>query len=129
MYLNGISQTVTEYVAASGTVTDNADSYFLGNRGSGDRIENCLLAEFAVWDRILTATEAMQIYYSKLPSTIDGCVLYVPVLGVSPEPDYITGGTQTVTGALPQNHPPQFERYQSATYQTRPRAFGAGIAR
>ncbi len=57
MYYNGISQTVSTITPVSGTLSTNTDSYWIGNRGNGDRGWDGMLAECAIWDRILNPVE------------------------------------------------------------------------
>lgn len=83
IYVDGASVTVTENVAPSGTANTNTDAYVIGNR-TNDNARNWAgdLCEFAVWDRILTATEVDAIGadgYSPLfyPSSL---VEYVPLI-------------------------------------------------
>ncbi len=57
IYYNGISQAVTTFTAASGTIGTNTDSYWIGNRGNGDRGWDGKLAEAAIWDRILSPVQ------------------------------------------------------------------------
>ncbi len=64
MYLDGVSQTVTELSAPGITPTENALNIFIGNHTdpvASDRNWAGRLCEFAVWDRILNAAEAAGI--------------------------------------------------------------------
>jgi hypothetical protein len=61
VYVDGSSVTVTTVTAPAGALdTSNADAYWLGNR-EADSARNWAgyLAEFGVWDRILTAGEVV----------------------------------------------------------------------
>jgi len=62
IYVDGISQTVTLQTAgASGSLVNNSDPYTLGNRAAGDRPLIGLLSEFAIWNRILSAAEILDL--------------------------------------------------------------------
>ena len=66
IYLNGALQTVTRLVAPSGTIATASGNYIIGNRDStANRGWDGYLAEFAVWDRILSSTEAAAIGTAK----------------------------------------------------------------
>src|SRR5512139_3914486 len=109
MYLDGASQVVTEGATPSGTLQTNTDAYVLGNRGAAwDRNWAGDLAEFAVWDAILTPAEIAALAAGAHPLTIRPAALvsYVPLWGVdSPEPDLIVKGTAAVTGTAAATHP------------------------
>lgn len=67
IYLDGISQTVTTQVAATGTYGANSETFGIGNT-SGIRVWDGMLAEFAVWNRLLTQAEATALAAGKAPS-------------------------------------------------------------
>lgn len=82
MYVDGTSQTVTETAAPDGTAVTNTDAYVIGNRGTGtDRVSDAQFAEFAIWNRILTASEvaALADGYSPLFMS-NSLVLYCPLV-------------------------------------------------
>jgi hypothetical protein len=56
-YVNGTPQTADEYDTPAGLPLTNSDAYHVGNRGDGNRNYPGRLAEFAVWNRILTPAE------------------------------------------------------------------------
>lgn len=82
IYLNGVSQTVNIGTTPSGTRTDNAEVYNVGNRGdNNNRNWGGDLAEFAVWDRILTAAEAAALGQGYSPLfLLSGLVEYIPMV-------------------------------------------------
>jgi hypothetical protein len=104
MYYNGISQTVSLLTAASGTISTNTDAYWIGNRGNGDRWWDGMLAEAAIWDRILSAGEiaALGKGYSPLFFPLS-LVEYVPMIRDNIS---LKNAAPTITGALVQPHPP-----------------------
>jgi hypothetical protein len=83
MYINGASQSVTETVAPSGTFDTTTSAYSIGNRASdGVRVFNGTIAEFAVWDAILTAPEFAALGKGFSPLLIRPAALaeYVPMV-------------------------------------------------
>lgn len=66
-YIDGALSTTTEALTPSGTANSTADTYVIGNRGAGDRTWNGLIAEFAIWDSILTATDAAALAAGAYP--------------------------------------------------------------
>lgn len=61
IYIDGVSQTVTLQTAASGTLVNNSDPYTLGNNGAGTGNWDGMLSEFAIWNRILSAAEILDM--------------------------------------------------------------------
>lgn len=111
-YVDGVSQAVTEFAAPTGSVVNNADAYMLGNRSADDRTWDGRLAEFAVWDAILTPAEMAALGQGVSPLLIrpQSLVSYVPLLGgQSPEPDWKIAGGATVSGATAATHPRVFK--------------------
>jgi hypothetical protein len=107
MYLDGNPQSLSETTPPVGTPNTNSDGYMLGNRSAGDRTWDGRMAEFAVWDALLTPFEVAQLSAGVSPLTIQfgSLVSYIPLLGVaSPEPDLI-GTDATVSGATAADHP------------------------
>lgn len=110
MYQNGVSQTVTERFAPSGTAQNTATALMIGtdNANSGSIAAwDGRMAEYAYWNRILTAGEWAALGKGFSPLFFRrGLVFYMPLMGrISPEPDYIFGTTGTVTGATGTSHP------------------------
>lgn len=82
IYLDGSSVTVTENSGPSGTRTDNAEVYNVGNRGdNNNRNWGGDLAEFAVWDRLLTAADAAALARGLSPLALSpNLIEYAPLV-------------------------------------------------
>lgn len=109
MYTDGVSRSVTTVTAASGSVTNASDNFFLGNRTGADRGLDGALCEWAVWDEILNANEFAALARGVSPRYIrpGSIIAWMPVFGLqSPEPDMIRRVTGTVTGSTFANHAP-----------------------
>ena len=110
-YVNGVSQTMTLTSGApSGSLdTSGVGPYIIGNRADGVRGWNGRLAEFAHWDRVLTADEIAALAKGASPAFFpSGSVFYYPLLGrYSPEADRSIGVNYpgTLTGTAYQDHP------------------------
>lgn len=104
MYFNGVVQTLQTTIAPVGAATvDSTNPVVIGNRVAADRAFDGMLAEFAVWDRILSAGEAgVMAHYSPLclPQSL---VEYVPMIRDNTS---LKNVAPTITGALVQPHPP-----------------------
>jgi len=114
IYLDGVSQTVTEGYAPSGTLVTSTDAYTLGSRGlDSNRYFDGSLAEFAVWDSLLTSGNAISLAGGALPNSIGSPTCYFQILGDdSPEPDIsMNRYSGTVTGTAKRNHPPLLQGY------------------
>jgi hypothetical protein len=61
VYYNGVVQTVQTTVTSTGAATISALQVVIGNRAAADRAYDGTIAEFAVWDRILTFAEIQMI--------------------------------------------------------------------
>jgi hypothetical protein len=101
-------QTVTTVIAPAGTaVTSSNGNRFIGNNNTTlDRGWDGLLAEYAVWNRILTDSEVAGLVAGYSPLFyLNGLIEHRPL--IRPAVD-IKGAsaTATVTGALVQPHPP-----------------------
>ncbi len=106
IYFNGVSQAVTEYDAPIGSPLTNPDPYCVGNRGDGTRTYPGRLAEFAIWDRILTPEEWAAIGAGVSPlSYRRSLVCYVPL--VRDIVDFV-GAKPSATGGASQPHPRVF---------------------
>lgn len=104
-YVDGSSTSVTETgTAPSGTIDTNTSAYWIGNREAEDRVWDGSLAEFTIWNAILTADEAAAVGKGVSPLTIRPMSLieYIPLYG--PTNSYVSGAT-TLTGTLIQPHP------------------------
>lgn len=109
IYIDGVSQTVTEITAPTGTADTGAGPVRLGNRSSSqNRCFPGALAEFAIHDALFTGNEVAALARGILPWRIRTPAVYYPLWGVhSPEIDLSPwAGTATVTGATKTNHPP-----------------------
>lgn len=106
-YLDGATPAVTEIATPVGNLQTGNQTLFIGNRQDGTRCFNGLEAEYARWNRILSAGEIALLSKGYAPRFIrSGLVLYSPLIGrASPEPDLFGGKTGTVTGAVAANHP------------------------
>jgi len=107
MILDGSSVSVTETQTPSGSVTDNADKYIIGNRqggGGGDRGFIGILAEFAIWDGILTVAEAKSIYNGRSPLNVrpSALVEYIPMVRSNVS---LLNAAPTLSGTAVQTHP------------------------
>jgi hypothetical protein len=102
-YVDGVSKTVTTQVSASGSVSSNSDNYVLGNRKTDNaRVWDGMIAEFGIWDRILTAQDAVALAAGWSPLALrQGLKAYVPLVGDTE--DRLNGAT-TVTGTAVQPH-------------------------
>ncbi len=125
VYYNGVSQTVTRATAPTGTIQTNTDAYMIGNTGVANRGWDGYLAEFAIWDRILSASEAAALGkgYSPLffPASL---VEYVPMIR-----DNISrkNAAPTITGTVVQPHLPIIYRSFVAPPRKVPRLPGAVV--
>lgn len=103
MYLDGVSQSVTPIVP-TGTRSANTNPYLIGNRAGSDRVWDGLLADFAVWDRLLTADEitalAAGLRAGGFPT---GLVEWIP-MDDSPVTSHVRSNP-TVTGTAVQADP------------------------
>lgn len=112
MYVDGVAQVLTQAVGSGGTLNTNADPYILGNRANDNaRNWDGLNAEWAVWNRILSAAEIATLARGVSPRLFpDSLVEYAPLWGLDPtEPVFLVtgdGGTATVTGTARANHAP-----------------------
>lgn len=82
IYIDNSSQSLTETNAPSGSIVTNADAYVLGARG-GDSLRNFdgKLAEFAIWDRILTTGEIAALAKGYSPAFFfTSLVEYLPLI-------------------------------------------------
>jgi hypothetical protein len=107
-YANGVAQAVTVLDVPSGVEVNNTDPYIIGNRGDGSRTFCGRLAEFAIWDRILSADEWTAIGRGMSPLCCpEGLRCYVPIIRGGSD---LINGVCTVNGAAPRPHPPVVNR-------------------
>lgn len=109
IYVDGIQQSVTALSTTSGSPVTNSDAYVIGNRANdGARAWDGRIAEFAIWDALLTASECGALARGASPNSIrrQSLVAYWPLWGASnPEPG-LPGGHATVTDAVAAPHAP-----------------------
>ena len=110
IYWDGSLQTETETSTPAGTLgTDAAAPIRIGNNAGGNRVWNGDLAEWAVWNAILTQEEATALSKGVCPLLIrpESLVFYAPVFGnQSPEPNLVHANSGTLTGtAASSRHP------------------------
>lgn len=107
IYKDGVAQSLTTILGGSPTSVNSTARLF---RIGADEDTNGLdgdVAEVAGWDRALSANEVKSIFNRNVLSVSSGLILYSPVIGEAPEPDY--GGnalSATVTGTTIADHPP-----------------------
>ncbi len=106
IYVDGSAQSVTPVTTPVGTLnTTDASAYWIGNRES-DSTKNWSgnLAEFGIWDRILTPDEVLSLSKYASPLFLPlGLVLYIPLIRDSI--DLISSKIPTLTGTTITEHP------------------------
>lgn len=106
MYIDGTSQSVTEFITPSGTLETNAVKYTIGNRTTAStQIDwDGALAEFAIWSRILTPAEVKALGNGLSPLFFpDGLDTYYPMIR-DLTTDFI-GSAGSNTGVTVTTHP------------------------
>lgn len=63
LYVNGVSQTVTEITTPSGTAPTEPRTLYVGDRPISARAFDGKIGEVAVWNRILTAAEIAAVHW------------------------------------------------------------------
>ena len=111
MYLDGVSQTVTETSTPAGTFSTSSNPYCIGNSGVlGTRNWDGALAWHCIWNAILTDAEFLAFANGVRPDRIRPAALVscFPLWGLhSPEIDLSANhDTGTVTGTTFANGPP-----------------------
>lgn len=106
-YKDGVSVTVTTRFSPAGTFRTDETDLIIGNRSNQTETWDGTIAEFAKWDRILTAAEIDQLGKGYSPLFIPrGLVLYMPIIGnYSPEIELRMGSNGTLTGTTKVPHP------------------------
>jgi len=106
-YVDGSPVAVVETAAPAGALSADTSNVYIGNSSSAARNWAGDLSEVAVWNRILTAGEIAMLADGFSPLFIlNGLVLYVPMVGqLSPEPNYMSANSGTVTGTVAVAHP------------------------
>ena len=102
VYINGSSVTVTRVLGPTGTFTPDTFDGFIGNRTTGDRGFDGMLAEHAIFDRILTAGEAVALWRGYSPILMNPRA-YLPL--VRTVQNLYATTTVTTTGMAVQPHP------------------------
>ncbi len=126
IWVDGVSQTVTETSTPAGLHDTTANAFCIGNR-SVDSARNLdgKVAEFAVWDGVAINNAEVTLLshgYSPLAIRPDALVVYEPMLraNVSPIAD-----AATITGTAVQNHP-RITRYRKTKIISKSAAVAAG---
>lgn len=103
IYINGASQALILDTNPSGTVNTSTDPYVIGNRGNDNaRNFDGYIAEFAIYDRILSAAEIAILSKGYSPAFIlDGLVCYYPLIREAIDQKNAAG---TVSGASAVSH-------------------------
>jgi hypothetical protein len=106
MYLDGVSQTVTQIANPAGTIVNSAARWMLGNHRPDTSLGihwRGMLAEFAIWNRILSASEIAALGNGFSPLFFPASLVeYVPMLR-----DNVSRklSAPTITGTAVQPHP------------------------
>jgi hypothetical protein len=135
MYVNGVSQTVTEITGPPGDpYATNTDDYQIGNRGATDRTFDGIIDEFRLWSDIRTATEIkdnmnmqvdpsagnLELYYrfnentgttthDETANDRDGTLTNGPVWTSGHAPDHYNEAEGTYTIDMDSNNAAQFD--------------------
>lgn len=105
VYIDGASVTVTNSSEPAGTInSDSGSTYSIGNRAAGDRAWDGMIADWAKWNVILTASEAAALGKGMSPRLIrpGSLVEFVPLVR---EMNSVKNAASAVSGALAQPHP------------------------
>ena len=117
IYVDGVSQTLTEESTPVGAANTNTSAYLIGNRnhptGGYNRTWDGRLCEWAVWDRLLTQAEATILAQKFSPLFIpNGLIRYSEL--VRELNDRLDNGAQTV------NETPTVIEHPAIIYPTQP---------
>lgn len=106
-YKDGVSLTIIERSAPSGTLLASEVTCILGNRSNQTEGWDGGIAEYGLWNRLLTAGEIASLGKGLCPMFITkGLVQYNPLIGrTSPEIELIKGSNATLTGTATIAHP------------------------
>lgn len=108
LYLDAAAQTLAAYdINPIGTINSDGTNLMIGATSSGSGDYDGLIAEVAVWNRVLSADEIAILSDAFSPAFIpNGLVFYAPLMGnYSPEIDLRYGTTGSFTGTAKANHP------------------------
>ncbi len=98
LYLNGVQNTS---VATIGPLIASTGSFYIGNRGAADRTWDGILDDLRIYNRTLTASEALRLYvessvpYSKLYNYVGHEYLLGQAAATGPFPPYPSIFTRT----------------------------------
>lgn len=106
-YLDGSIQTRTNIDTPSGSPVNTSTAFYIGSDAATGSYFGGDVAEFAIWNRVLTAAEAAILGDGFSPLFIpNGLVFYTPLIGrTSPEIELRYGSSGTVSGAVVADHP------------------------
>ena len=122
MYVDDVSQTVTEVLTPAGTVATDTSAWCFGNRAADQsKCWDGLLADVAGWSRMLTRNEIHELAAGRNPRTITTNLLEAITMPGTTTPLSIISGP-TVTGTLGTNNDPPL-------IHSIPSPIGAGIFR
>jgi len=101
IYLDGVSQAVTTRSTPSGTLLLPDGTVTIGRATGGGQEFDGRLAEFAMWNRILTAGEVAALGKGFAPPTNPrGLLTYLPLIGrASPEIELMGGSNLTLSNS------------------------------
>lgn len=104
IYVDG-TQGAVDSVTPIGTINTTGAAYYIGNRSTGSRAWDGMLAEFAIWDAILTQDEATSLAkgYSPLFIRPQSLVEYLPM--IRDVGSRKVGPSTIVAGTAVQPHP------------------------
>jgi hypothetical protein len=103
-YRNGAAISTAETSTPNGAVTTNAHAYMWGNRGTDNaRVFNGDLAEMAIWDAVLDASEIASLYRGWRADRIRPASLVSYIDAIRDVRD--KAGAPTVTGTAVREHP------------------------
>lgn len=108
IYLDGTEPAYVVEQNGTGSRDSDTTDLAIGNRVNADNARACnaYQAEFAIWNRVLSAGEIAALAKGYSPRFFpSGLVFYVPMLGTTNEPSLMTGTTATVTGTTETDHP------------------------
>ncbi len=108
-YHNGVADAGTGGTAGSGSHVAEAVPFHVGDHSTAPSgAFPCRLAEIGIWNRVITANEALILSGRYPPNRItNGLVGYFPLYGAGTEPELTGSGlTGTVTDATQADHAP-----------------------
>lgn len=82
MYVDGVSQSITERLTPAGTIQLPTGTSWFGTENATGQYFDGKLAEFAIWNRVLTASEVASLSKGFSPATNRrGLLVYFPLIG------------------------------------------------